>query len=99
MKPGPVWMNTKQISGQGTEERHMMLILHSSRPLLCFEFLVFIVMPEKLISHVVENGSSVEIALFARMGNSLAAVNQKQSKVRFDLNCGLLSVQLVPPAP
>ena len=37
-------------------------------------------MPQKLSSHVVGNGSSVEIAPFARMGNSLAAVNQELSQ-------------------
>ena len=61
-------------------------------------------MLEKLSSHryVVEKGSNVEIALFARMGNSLAAVTQncpnldQQSSA---LNHDLVSVQLFPPAP
>ena len=40
-------------------------------------------MLEKLSSHryAVEKGSNVEIALFARIGNSLAAVNQNCPKV------------------
>ena len=32
--------------------------------------------------YVVEKGSNVEIALFARIGNSLAAINQKLSEGR-----------------
>ena len=66
-------------------------------------FLVFIaVRLEKLSSYgyVVENGSKVEIALVARMGNSSAAVNQKLSKGRSAnqaLNHDLVSVRVVPP--
>ena len=61
-------------------------------------------MLEKLSSHryVVEKGSNVEIALFARIGNSLAAVNQNCPKVDQQssaLNHDLVSVQLFPPAP
>ena len=56
----------------------------SSRALSRYLFLVFIaVMLGKLSSHryVVEKGSNVEIALFVRIGNSLAAVNQNCPKV------------------
>ena len=61
-------------------------------------------MLEKLSSHryVVKKGSNVEIALFARIGNSLAAVNQNCPKVDQQssaLNHDLVSVQLFPPAP
>lgn len=55
----------------------------SSTALSVFLFFVFIaVMLEKPTSHrhVVQKGSRTEIALFARMGNSLAAVSQKLSK-------------------
>ena len=47
-------------------------------------FLVFIEVRQKLTSHryVVENGSNVKIALFARVGNSLEVANQKLSKGR-----------------
>ena len=67
----------------GIDERHTRS--SSSTALSLSLFLVFIaVRLEKLTSHryVVENGSNVKIALWASMGNSLAAANQKLSKGR-----------------
>ena len=63
----------------GIEKRlHTKLFINSSRSL----FLVLIEVGQKLTSHryVVENGSNVKIALFARVGNSLEVANQKFSK-------------------
>ena len=73
-------MNTKQTSWKGSEEWHTWSSSSIALKSLSL-FLFFIaVMPQKLSSHVVGNGSSVEIAPFARMGNSLAAVNQELSQ-------------------
>ena len=52
--------------------------------------------------YIVEKGSNVEIALFDRIGNYLAAVNQNRPKVDQQssaLNHDLVSVQLFHPAP
>ena len=57
----------------------------SSTAFSLYLFLVFIAVGvEKLTPHsnVVENGSNVKIALWASMGISLAAANQKMSKGR-----------------
>lgn len=64
------------------EERHMKTFLNISESLTCF--ILIAVMLEKPIFHRydVEKGSRTEIALFARMGNFLAAVCQKLSKGR-----------------
>lgn len=102
VKPVPVWMNTDLISW-----RELKKDTHEALPqqLSVSLFLVFIaVRLEKLTSHryVVENGSNVKIALFARMGNSLTAVNQNCPKVdqrSLALYHDFVSVQLVPPAP
>ena len=67
----------------GIDERHTRSSFSTALSLSLF--LVFIeVRLEKLTSHryVVENGSNVKIALWASMGNSLAAANQKLCKGR-----------------
>ena len=88
MKHGPVSMNTELIY----PGRNRRKTTHEALPqqLSVSPFLVFIaVRLEKLTLHiyVVENGSNVKIALFAKMGNFLALIHD------------LVSVQLVPPAP
>jgi len=83
VKHGPVSMNTELIYPGRNRRKTTHEALHQQ--LSVSLFLVFIaVRLEKLTSHryVVENGSNVKIALFARVGNSLEIANQQLSKGR-----------------
>lgn len=85
----------------GTEERHTQRSPSTVLTLSLFSLYYGHTWKPSSHRYVAERGSRAETALFARMGNSLATISQKQPKGRSvklsDHNS--VSVQLFPPVP